>query len=209
MLWRPEVRVEEQYIEARSLHVADEKVSVPCEVLAVGGALLNIDVELFLRLRPLLPPATKTFIIGNAWGFSTLLLASMFGPVDALDAEAGNCSFFGTAITRKLVEEKGLDVQLTVGASPAAVPDALRFPRYDLAFIDGLHTDDQVLADFEAVLPFLSPSCVVVLHDVVAFGMQQGVAEILDRYRDFQYVHFASLRFQNRHGVGIAYRIDE
>ena len=83
----------------------------------------------------------------------------------------------------------------------------LNIPGYDLALVDGLHTDEQVLADFEALLPLLAPSCAVVFHDVVAFGMQRGIAAVLERHPDFLYVHVDSARFQNRHGVGIAYRV--
>ena len=92
-------------------------------------------------------------------------------------------------------------------SSPRVVISELNIPGYDLALVDGLHTDEQVLADFEALLPLLAPSCAVVFHDVVAFGMQRGIAAVLERHPDFLYVHVDSARFQNRHGVGIAYRV--
>lgn len=37
--------------------------------------------------------------------------------------------------------------------------------RYDLVFIDGLHEREQVLRDFENVLPRLNPNGTIVLHD--------------------------------------------
>ena len=44
--------------------------------------------------------------------------------------------------------------------SPADVPSAAS-GRYDLAFVDGKHTVDQVVLDFGALLPYLAAACVV------------------------------------------------
>ena len=70
---------------------------------------------------------------------------------------------------------------------------------YDLAFIDGLHTNIQLVDDFEAVLPHLMSSCVVVLHDVLLSGMTKGVDVLKQRYAEegFEYVRYSGNRYRN------------
>ena len=57
------------------------------------------------------------------------------------------------------------------------------FLRYDLAFIDGLHTNDQVTKDFFAIEPYLADRAVVVLHDVGFFNLHSGVATFPSEWR--------------------------
>jgi hypothetical protein len=44
-------------------------------------------------------------------------------------------------------------------------PDVFKKRTIDVAFIDGLHTYEQVLADFENCLQFLSPNGLILFHD--------------------------------------------
>ena len=95
-------------------------------------------------------------------------------------------------------------MRLTTGFSPQDVPAAAH-GQYDLAFIDGLHTDEQLIYDFEAVLPYLLPSCVVVLHDVGYWDLKEGVEVLKDRYSSagFKYVRYAGRRYRNVVGTGL------
>ena len=54
---------------------------------------------------------------------------------------------------------------------------------YDIAFIDGLHTDEQVLLDFEAVQPHMAPKSVIVLHDVDLYKMRGGVERMSTKWQ--------------------------
>eukprot|EP00929_Paragymnodinium_shiwhaense_P053255 TRINITY_DN26660_c0_g1_i1.p1 TRINITY_DN26660_c0_g1~~TRINITY_DN26660_c0_g1_i1.p1 ORF type:complete len:431 (+),score=68.50 TRINITY_DN26660_c0_g1_i1:55-1347(+) len=151
--------------------------------VGTGTGVSDSDVELFVRLSTVLPAAARAFVIGNAFGFSTILLASLLkelgGAVDAIDGEVeGRCNTFGSWITRKLAAANGLDVALSVGMSPQDVPGAMRFDSYHLAFVDGLHTPEQMLQDLAAVEHALAQRAVVVLHDVAVFEMYDAVDRV-------------------------------
>merc|ERR1712107_109245 len=132
-------------------------------VLPTGGGLLNADVEVFLRIRDLLPAThTRAFVIGNAFGYSAMVLGLLIanthemggaaGSVDVIDAEVeGECNRAGTFITRAVANASGVDIALTKGRSPEDVPLAMRSKTYDLAFLDGKHTVMQLSLDFAAV----------------------------------------------------------
>eukprot|EP00929_Paragymnodinium_shiwhaense_P102451 TRINITY_DN65642_c0_g1_i2.p1 TRINITY_DN65642_c0_g1~~TRINITY_DN65642_c0_g1_i2.p1 ORF type:complete len:412 (-),score=18.64 TRINITY_DN65642_c0_g1_i2:46-1281(-) len=151
-------------------------------VISTGAGLSNSDVEAFVHLRRLLPRRSNAFIIGNAFGYSTLVVAMLFkdgGAVDALDGEAeGACVKAGSWFTRRIARDAGLDVQLTVGLSPGDVSQARRFDRYQLAFIDGLHTNEQFLLDFRAVEPYMTEAAVVVCHDVGVYALEKALRQL-------------------------------
>jgi predicted O-methyltransferase YrrM len=154
-----------------------------------GAGLADADIEVFVRLRRILPAGTRAFVIGNAFGYSTVVLALLFarggvGFVDVLDAEAeGDCNSLGTYLTRKIVAEESFAVNLTLGFSPWDVPKAVtRRTKYALAFIDGRHTNDQLLMDFVAIERHLARAAVVVLHDVGTYEMHASVARISSRW---------------------------
>ena len=102
-----------------------------------------------------------------------------FGFVDVIDAEtSGECVALGSFITNRIANTSAVNVSLTVGFSPEDVRLAMRANLYDVAFIDGLHTVDQMLLDFNAIEPFLAPKAVVVLHDIGFTNLHSGVAQI-------------------------------
>eukprot|EP00929_Paragymnodinium_shiwhaense_P032075 TRINITY_DN17851_c0_g1_i11.p1 TRINITY_DN17851_c0_g1~~TRINITY_DN17851_c0_g1_i11.p1 ORF type:complete len:434 (-),score=46.42 TRINITY_DN17851_c0_g1_i11:778-2079(-) len=159
------------------------KCFVESNVLGTGIGLLDADVELFVNLIPLLQKPTRVFVIGNAFGYSTILLGHLVkeggGSVDVIDAESeGDCNRAGSWLTRKVAKQDNLDIQLMAGLSPKGVPDAARSKEYELAFIDGLHTVDQLVLDFEAVEPLMSKRAVIVCHDVGFAGMEAAFDRI-------------------------------
>lgn len=83
--------------------------------LSTGTGILNSDLELFQRLRRHLPRSPRAFVVGNAFGFSTLALALVFGggSVDAIDAEVeGRCNRIGSSLTRRIAKASELNVSL-------------------------------------------------------------------------------------------------
>ena len=151
--------------------------------LDVGGGVEDGDVEVFVRVARVLGKRNASvFAIGNAFGYSSVILGLLFrgGAVDVLDAEVeGACNAAGSALTRAIARASGCPITLTAPAfSPADVPAAARSAPYDLAFIDGPHTDEQLRADFHAVEPYLAHRAVVVLHSVGHAELGAGVRSL-------------------------------
>jgi predicted O-methyltransferase YrrM len=114
-------------------------------------------------------PWKRALIIGNSFGFSTLLIAGLCPgcEVDAIDAEIeGSENRLGSQLTLKIAKDQFPGVHLTIGFSPQDLPRACRFAAYDFIFIDGLHTNEQLIADFGGICKRREENSVVYLHDV-------------------------------------------
>jgi len=143
------------------------------------------DLYLFELIGRELGPS-RLLVIGNAFGVSVNTLGAALRPVtiDAIDAETGgHASREGARLTRRVADRLGLDLRLTAGWSPRDLDAACRFERYGLCFVDGLHTNEQMLADFEGVRGRLEDRCAVVFHDVGLCAMDEAWYEILRRTR--------------------------
>lgn len=177
--------------------------------LRTGAAAEQADVELFVRLCAEVRPR-RIFGIGNAFGYSSLLLsyACNNAPVDVLDAEQeGDANRLGTELTRKIAMEEGRNIRVFVGFSPQQTGDAMREHNgtYDLALIDGLHLDHRLLLDFLSLRGSLGPSPVVIFHDAGYFHMWQAVRKVLRAQPTAKYRTFHSSWAQNFLGTGFAY----
>ena len=91
-------------------------------------------------------------------------------------------------------------------SSPEGVPLVARGHSYDFVFVDGKHTNEQVVIDFEAVLPNLKSSSVVVFHDVGFHALSEGIAVLQRRYVEFDYVTYVGKRYRNLVGTGVFVR---
>ncbi len=126
------------------------------------------------------------FVIGNAFGWSTLLLACLVpeARVVALDnGVEGHEARAGIDLTNALAAEHDLDARVVFGQSPRDVPDCVGTHlagTIDLCLIDGLHTDEQQIADFQAVQPFLSANHAVLFHDVINWNMLASIKRIAE-----------------------------
>ncbi|CAE7443434.1 unnamed protein product [Symbiodinium sp. CCMP2592] len=185
-----------------------------------GAGIADSDVELFVQLRTLAfwakdPIPVHAFVIGNSFGFSALVLGLLFarngsassvGSVDVLDEEPDSCTRTGGWLTRQIARVQGLNVSLTRGRSPKDVPKAMRTRTYNLAFIDGGHSTSQLQKDFEAVQPFLAQRTLVVLHDVVLYGMYEFV---LGYFKEPWHIHLVKgCAYKNICGTVLLHRGD-
>ena len=99
--------------------------------------------------------------IGTGLGVSTRAMAETARGVMTVDPDpwvANNVSFVG------------------INVLPTTELDADEWRRFDLAFIDGDHSEEAVLADLRAVIPLLRPGGLIVLHDTNLCGVR-GAAE--------------------------------
>ncbi len=136
--------------------------------LSISFAITLTDILLFQWIAGS-APWRQALVIGNAFGFSTFVIAALCPDcfVDVIDAEVeGFENRTGSELTRKIAESFFPRVQLTKGFSPQDLPKACRFDQYDFIFIDGMHTDSQLIKDFEAIRAHRSDNSVVYCHDV-------------------------------------------
>lgn len=124
-----------------------------------------------------------SLVIGNSHGISTLLIADQLKPkpLDAIDAETSHGSDFGTRLTERIADRLGLDVRITPGFSPQNLDQACRSDSYGFILIDGEHTNEQIVLDFEGIVDRLADRCVVYLHDVGLRDMDAGWLRVRER----------------------------
>lgn len=168
------------------------------------------DVEVFVQLKRFLNPQ-NIYGIGNAFGFSTLVLSTIWSDasVDIIDAGTeGANNKAGIDLTNKIANDKHMNVKVFQGLSPKQVPSSMRSSVYELAFIDGAHFPANLRADFGAVLPYMAERCIIVCHDI---GMLWQLSEVI--YRElapnnpaFTYVMYHGSNFQNFLGTGFFHR---
>lgn len=159
--------------------------------LSTGGGIGFAEMFFFSMLCPVVQPRT-IFVVGNAFGLSTILLA-LLNPdakVVAIDAGIeGGDNDEGTDLTRRIANEENLAIEVIRGFSPSDVPQAVE--RYlggvlDLVFIDGLHTNAQQKLDFDACWRYGGATCVYVFHDVLNFSLGGSFAAIVDEHHDMR-----------------------
>ncbi len=125
----------------------------------------------------------RALIIGNSMGWSTLALGLLMrrGKVVAMDVASDPAMREGLALTNRIAARHNLPVRAVQGTSPqdvAAIVDAEIGGSVDFAFIDGLHSNDQVVRDYLAVHAKAAPDAVYLFHDVVFCDLHAGMTEI-------------------------------
>lgn len=144
---------------------------------ATGSSIGEDEIRIFYDICQLVQPKT-TYVIGNAFGFSTMCLATAWpeGKVVAIDNwSEGEFGQRARELTLKLIEENRLGdrVMIHTGSSPGDTPAALARLGAEvpltMVLIDGLHTEEAGRADFAAVRSHLREDSVVFWHSLVGF----------------------------------------
>lgn len=124
------------------------------------------------------------FVIGNAFGWSTIAL-SLLNPrakVVAIDAGIeGRDNLTGIELTNRIIREENLNAKVEYGFSPQDTPKVLsgNFDApLDFVFIDGLHTNEQLEKDYFETAKHAAPDCVWLFHDVVNWHMRTALETI-------------------------------
>jgi predicted O-methyltransferase YrrM len=153
----------------------------PIELPNIGGSITKKEISYFEKYKNQFN-SPKIFIIGNAFGFSTFAFNYIFknASIDVIDAECeGNDNQAGSRITNEIIKENGFDINLTIGYSPQDVNSATRFEKYDIVFIDGYHSNEQVLKDFYGIKPYLKTDWICFMHDVRLTSLQSSMHDII------------------------------
>ena len=136
---------------------------------------------LFEDFRP-----RNIFVIGNSFGWSSLALA-LLNPqatVLAIDDGSDENAASGIDFTNRVAEEEGLRLLALEATSPAGVTPVIEghLPGpVDFAFIDGGHSNEQIVLDYEAVSKHAAADCVYLFHDVHHFDLYPGFEEVCRR----------------------------
>jgi len=179
------------------------------ELVCNGGGISPLEIyfleSLFTDYRP-----SRIFAIGNAFGWSTLALSIIVPEARTICIDACQDAGYeeGRRITNLIALKEGLNASVVKGISPTDVETIIKAEfnaPIDFAFIDGWHTNEQILADFLACRRLASPDCVYLFHDVVNLLLADGFAAIA---KDNPAL-YSSLLFRTPSGMAISYPADQ
>ena len=128
----------------------------------------------------------RIFVIGNSTGWSSIALALMTpsAQVVAMDGCFDGNSAEGLDFTNRVAAEQGLSLKALRGVSPqdiGAVALQGGLDGFDLVFVDGRHTTENLILDYQACRPLASPECVYVFHDVHSFDLYDGLRHVAEQ----------------------------
>ena len=149
-------------------------------------------------------------IIGDGLGWNAVALGLLLkgkGRVLALDAcREGRRGDRGARLVDAITASEGLPLEVAEGVSPgdlAARVEGRLDGRLDLVLVDGLHSDEQQILDYEGVRPYLAPGALVLFHDVLNWRTEASFREIARRDG-----RGAALLHRTASGMGILYPLD-
>ena len=173
------------------------------EILTTGGGISLQEVYflecLFSDYQP-----KNIFCIGNAFGWSSIAI-SLLNPnanVVCIDAGIeGKDNNAGIELTNRMANNEGLNLTVIKGFSPDDVDHVVKDcldDTLDFVFIDGMHTNEQLLKDYNAITKHIHPDSIILFHDVLMFEMEKSFDEIV---YDFNKQHCILHRTES--GMGI------
>jgi predicted O-methyltransferase YrrM len=154
---------------------------------ATGSSIGEDEIRVIHDIVQLTRP-TSVYIIGNAFGFSTICfaLAAPGARVVAIDNwSEGDDSLAARDLTLKVAAQRGLtNVHLHTGSSPDDTPAAMTegkiAGKLSIFFIDGMHTDEAAFRDFVGALPYLDATSVVLWHN--AYSVRNGFRSAYEQH---------------------------
>ena len=156
--------------------------------MSVGGGISPLEVLVLSAVSRAMKPK-RIFLIGNAFGWSTLALglANPDAKVVAIDALVeGIEANKGFSLTQKIIKEEGLEnISVLEAFSPDDVESVCRSHfdgPIDFALIDGKHSNEQQTLDFHAVAQELAEIGLIFLHDILNWGMIPSFIELKNSY---------------------------
>ncbi|MEJ0016682.1 MAG: hypothetical protein WDN25_08960 [Acetobacteraceae bacterium] len=122
-------------------------------------------------------PPRSIFIVGNGLGWSAIALAMMNPEASVVVVEPET----GIELTNRIAFRERLSCIAVQGWSPG---DTARIVRDycpsnpDFVLIDGLHSADQIVLDFEAAFAISGRNAHYLFHDIVNFNLFDGLSRI-------------------------------
>lgn len=171
-----------------------------------GGGLHMTELYLLECLVEVISPK-RIFVIGNAFGWSTLALALCFpkARVVAIDSGGVHGGDRGIELVNEVAKAENLDAMAVAAISPQDVSQVARDHlggAIDLVLVDGDHNNAQQAADFEACRAVASIDCIYLLHDVLNWNMRDGLQALAEAHADDL---SAELLTRTASGMGVLY----
>lgn len=170
--------------------------------LSTGGGGLCWQEIPCVELISFCVPSERVLVIGNSFGWSTLLMSLLWPsarvvamdigvqpPADAAqrlletilqrlrggDPPLNPGPTYGIDLTNDLAQRHHLQAKAVLSASPqdvAWVVDRHLGAPPDFVFLDGYHIPPQVVLDFDACYKVGGQNCVYLFHDVINWGLR-------------------------------------
>ncbi len=155
-------------------------------LVSVGGGMCVQDMAFTNFLSSIWQP-DSIYMIGNAFGYSSLNFAAIFpnAIVDVIDAEVeGDENVVGSDITRNIARKYFPNLTLFKGFSPQDLDSCRRSSSqsYSIGVIDGYHHPDQAEKDFRGLLPYLKEEALVYYHDAGMFGLTPRLEALAEEF---------------------------
>lgn len=150
--------------------------------ISIGSDECEVFHKIIEKFKP-----ENCYIIGNAFGFSSAFIALAMEKnggrsVITLDSQTEGDGERCAAAAENLSAKLGLSIlKNKKGFSPQDIPSTADDEKYDMVFIDGLHSHPQVTKDFLGILPFTDDSTIFVWHDFWIRGIPECVQEAVKR----------------------------
>ena len=151
------------------------------EIRATDQGGLALQEVMFLENLGKLFSPKNCLIIGNAFGWSTVATALTFPGAKTVGMDSFPVQE-GIDLTNQILKKLSLSGRAVIGTSPQDVEkicdEHLDGP-LDFVLIDADHTNEAMIADFNAVKEKSSSKCVYLFHDVFNFNLIDGFARII------------------------------
>ena len=171
-----------------------------------GGGIGLQDFYFFELLFSSFKPK-NLFAIGNAFGWSSLILSLLNKEAKVIVIDAGiegKDNDFGINLTNQIADSQNMNLRVIKAFSPDDVHEIVKNNfdvKIDFVFIDGLHTDEQQYKDYKALTKHVSDECILVFHDVINFNMVKSFQRISTDANNMK----ATILHRTNSGMGILY----
>lgn len=168
-----------------------------------GGGLSWQEIPCIELIGKCISPR-RILIIGNSFGWSTLLCSLVWPTAEVVAMDCGflppadgaqkllaktlssirnepatysDDPFFGINLTNYLSNKNGLKAKAVISTSPNDIEFVVlnHFSgKPDFVFIDGYHISPQVMLDFDGAARFADDNCVYLFHDIINWHLRDA-----------------------------------
>jgi hypothetical protein len=171
-------------------------------ILCTSAAISNDDASFMYELTTVLKPK-RILVIGNAYGFSTVLLSIMCPSAKLVAFDKFRIS--GIKLTNSLLDNP--EHIAVKGSTPEDIASIIRSylgGECDLVLVDAVHTNEVQTSEFEIYSNFLSSTSAVLFHDILTCNLLESFNEISAKGSELDFF----LLTKSVSGLGVALKGD-